>query len=199
MRVRLLGQEIEIEFKNLLTESEFLQLKSYFAFTTTDFFKQVNHYIDTETFTLKETFQALRIREKDTSYELTLKQPAEIGLLETNQPITKEAYEQFIHHGAFPDGQVKTIIEQQHINIDDLSYFGSLTTLRAEKEYKGGLIVLDNSSYLNTEDFELEYEVSNKDIGQKHFNELLLHLSIPVRKTNNKVVRFYQRKKALKR
>lgn len=192
-------QEIEIEFKNLLSKSEFLQLKSFFSLSTSDFFKQANHYIDTETFILKETLQALRIREKNGNFELTLKQPAKIGLLETNQPISKQEFEQFIESDILPDGQIKSILMQQQINVDALTYFGTLTTHRAEKEYKDGLIVLDHSSYLNTEDYELEYEVSNKDIGKKHFDELLKLLGIPVRKTNNKVVRFYQRKISLKR
>lgn len=191
-----MSQQIEIEFKNLLTESEFTQLQQYFQINKNDFFKQVNHYFDTPAFSLKKSSQALRIREKNNEFELTLKQPANIGLLETNQPISKKVYNQMAHTGELPAGQIKTILSKQLSGGQALTYFGSLTTFRAEKEYKGGLLVLDHSCYLNKEDYEVEYEVRDPIIGQTHFHTLLQEHQIPLRKTENKVVRFYQRKKS---
>ncbi|MEH7347045.1 CYTH domain-containing protein, partial [Bacillus sp. JJ1532] len=54
--------------------------------------------------------------------------------------------------------------------------------------------VLDHSYYLNKEDFEIEYEVSNREKGLEVFSELLLNLDIPIRKTDNKIMRFYKEK-----
>lgn len=81
-------QEIEIEFKNIVTEEEFGTLCKSFSIEV--FTKQVNHYFETPNFSLKEAGSALRIRHKGETYTLTLKQPAEVGLLETHQVITAD-------------------------------------------------------------------------------------------------------------
>ena len=49
---------------------------------------------------------------------------------------------------------------------------------------------LDKSFYLNKEDFEVEYEVTDPK-AYKHITRLLTSLNIPIRKTENKVQRFY--------
>lgn len=51
-------------------------------------FKQVNYYIDTPDFKLKQHRSALRIRVKDKQFEMTLKTPAEVGLMEYNHIIS---------------------------------------------------------------------------------------------------------------
>lgn len=178
----------------MLTVDEFIQLKYFFNLTDKDFFKQINHYFDTPLFTLKNNKQALRIREKNKLYEMTLKQPASIGLLETNELISKQQCEHMLTTGEIPDGKIKSLVQSQLNEQEMVAYFGSLTTIRAETDYMNGLIVLDNSSYLNTEDYELEYEVSNIELGQKHFDALLESQTIPKRTTKNKLVRFYEQK-----
>ncbi len=50
-------QEIEIEFKNLLTKSEFLKLSEALCMKKHDFKQQVNHYFDTKDFSLKQKNQ----------------------------------------------------------------------------------------------------------------------------------------------
>lgn len=54
-------QEIEIEFKNIVTEEEFNTLCKSFSIEV--FTKQVNHYFETPDFSLKAG-SALRIRHK---------------------------------------------------------------------------------------------------------------------------------------
>lgn len=187
-----MSQNIEIEFKNLLTKEEFYKLQDFFHIDEKDFAKQVNYYFDTPDFLLKEKHSALRIREKKDRFQLTLKQPNDIGLLETNQDLTNEEAQQLITSGVFPKGSVRTILSDLQIDIDSLTNFGTLTTIRAETEYKGGLIVLDHSYYLNSNDYELEYEVSNIDSGKYIFEQLLKTQQIPVRKTHNKIIRLFQ-------
>ncbi|WP_371932069.1 CYTH domain-containing protein [Mesobacillus subterraneus] len=53
---------------------------------------------------------------------------------------------------------------------------------------------MDHSYYLNTEDYELEYEVTDETEGYKIFSELLDELKIPLRATDNKIKRFYTAK-----
>ncbi|MFP3488877.1 CYTH domain-containing protein, partial [Staphylococcus sp. SIMBA_130] len=51
---------------------------------------QINHYFETKEFSLKELGCAIRIREKDGKYTLTLKEPHPDGLLETHDLLTKQ-------------------------------------------------------------------------------------------------------------
>ncbi|MCP3742203.1 CYTH domain-containing protein [Rossellomorea sp. BNER] len=186
-----MGHEIEIEYKNLLTEDEFHLLLKTFSIAEHDFFLQENHYFDTQDFQLKDLGSALRIRYKDLQYQLTLKQPIPEGLLETNQNISEEDVTRMIHEQIFPRGEVLEEIKKLEIQIDSLEHFGTLSTKRAEVNYKNGLLVFDYSFYLNNEDYELEYEVQNKDEGEKIFHSLLEELNIPYRSTENKIRRFY--------
>lgn len=182
--------EIEIEFKNLLTEKEFQKLRDFFQIKEDAFVEQMNYYFDTPHFLIKKNGSALRIREKNGKYELTLKEPNPIGLLESSEPLNKEEFENFLK-GWIPDGEIKEKLISKNIPIEQLSLFGTLKTKRAEVIYKSGKIVLDESSYLNKKDFELEYEVDDFSIGQEEFHSLLESLEIPVRKTVNKIQRLY--------
>ncbi|MFE3974667.1 MULTISPECIES: CYTH domain-containing protein [unclassified Peribacillus] len=189
-----MSQHIEIEFKNLLKENEFRQLIDYFHIGTSNFKSQKNHYFDTFEFHLKNLDSALRIREKNGCYELTLKQPATEGLLETNQDISKETAYAFLNQNTFPEGEIQQLIIECGVNPKDFTCFGTLKTDRYEFPYKEGLLVLDHSSYVNQEDFELEYEVTDSKAGKENFLTLLETLQIPERETENKVKRFYRAK-----
>ncbi|HAQ08332.1 MAG TPA: CYTH domain-containing protein [Bacillus bacterium] len=189
-----MSQNIEIEFKNLLTKGDFEKLKTFFNIDESQFKKQINHYFDTPAFSLKQHGSALRIREKGTQFEMTLKQPAHEGLLETNQLLSSEQAKEILKSGKILDGQVKNALSDLIKEIDSLMYFGSLTTERAEFTYEEGLLVLDHSYYLNTEDYEIEYEVADAAEGFKIFSALLDELKIPVRMTDNKIKRFYSQK-----
>lgn len=188
-------QEIEIEFKNLLTESEFIKICQHFSINEQDFKVQVNHYFDTTDFTLKNHHSALRIREKNEKFVLTLKQPAHEGLLETHEVLTIEEAQSMISNQKIFEGSITNIIQKDfNIPVSELTFFGSLKTKRAEINYKDGILVLDHSSYLNKEDHELEYEVTDFSKGKENFHNLLEKLNIPLRKTDNKIKRFYNEK-----
>ncbi|MGM0753477.1 MAG: CYTH domain-containing protein [Bacillota bacterium] len=189
-----MGQEIEIEFKNLVTQNEFTRLTSHFHIKDEDFISQDNHYFDTPHYQLKDNQSALRIREKNGTYTLTLKTPLNEDLLETNQKLTKEESESLLYRGIFPDGEVKDTLVSLQIPIKSLQHFGTLSTSRAETDYKDGLLVFDKSSYLQKVDYELEYEVKERKSGEAIFLNLLKELNIPLRKTDNKIKRFYQEK-----
>lgn len=189
-----LSQHIEIELKNIITKKEFNSLIQFFKFNEEDFSNQENHYFDTEDFALKKAGCALRIRSKNNQFELTLKQPHNDGLLETNENIDTGTAEKMFQSGVIMSQSIKNSIKEMNIDPSLMQYFGSLTTRRAETEYKNGLIVLDHSFYLNKEDYEIEYEVSNRDEGVEVFSSLLSQLKIPMRKTENKIMRFYMEK-----
>lgn len=189
-----MGSVIEIELKNIVTKDEFIRIKNEFSIKENDFTKQINHYFDSPTFNLKQLGCALRIRKKKNRFELTLKQPAEIGLLETNEIINEQLANKMITYGELPEGEIKNKLLQTNFPLDSIQYFGSLTTNRAEINYLDGLLVFDYSSYLNKNDYEIEYEVNDRIIGERNFQELMNRLNIPIRETENKIVRFYKAK-----
>ena len=192
-----MSQQIEIEFKNLLTKEEFDRLTSFFHLSENDFVQQENHYFDTELFQLKELGIALRIRAKNNRYVLTLKEPARVGLLETHQPLSEQEALTAIRTSLLPkEGEVMEKIARLGIKLEKLVLFGSLTTFRAEKVYKNGLIVLDHSRYENKEDFEAEFEAKDEKEGMQMFYSLLKMHGIPLRKTENKIKRLYLAKRS---
>ncbi|WP_059173034.1 CYTH domain-containing protein [Bacillus sp. FJAT-27445] len=187
-------QNLEIEFKNLLLKEEFEQIATEFNLGPEHFRYQVNHYFDTPTFSLKEKGAALRIREKGGKFILTLKQPQVIGLLETDQFVSEKETGTAIGNGTLPLGGVAGEVEKMGIPFDELVYFGTLSTSRAEADFQKGLLVLDHSSYLDTEDYELEFEARDFHEGKEVFRSLLYRLGIPLRETPSKIQRFYNRR-----
>lgn len=182
-------QEIEIEFKNMVTEEEFETLCKSFSIEA--FTKQVNHYFETPCFSLKEAGSALRIRHKGETFTLTLKQPAEVGLLETHQVVTKEEATMMMETNTIIQGAVVDQLHKLQIPVSTLNYMGSLTTERAETSFEGGTLVFDHSFYYNHDDYEIEFEVQDEETGKTTFIHLLTQHNIPVRHTNNKVKRFF--------
>jgi uncharacterized protein YjbK len=187
-------QELEIEFKNLLTKEEFRMLISHFSLREDDFITQENHYFDTPDFQLKHHGAALRIRKKKEAYVLTLKQPHENGLLESHQSLSCQEAVDLINGKGVVTGDIAELIKQLGVDAAKLSYFGTLTTKRAQLSYKGGLLVLDHSFYLDQDDYELEFEANDFHLGQQQFKDLLQQFHIPKRQTDNKIRRFYQLK-----
>ncbi|KAB7705002.1 CYTH domain-containing protein [Bacillus aerolatus] len=189
-----MSQELEIEFKNIVSEADFDRLVNAFHIQPEDFHVQHNHYLDTESFLLKKAGCALRVREKNGTFELTLKEPAVDGLLETNEVLSRSEAETLLAGGPFPDGPVKKAIQYLITDFTNLKHFGTLSTKRAETAFEGGLLVFDNSFYLNREDYEIEYEAAERKSGEKIFHDLFKRYQIPVKQADNKVRRFYNEK-----
>jgi len=184
-----MSTNLEIEFKNMLNESEYEQLLNHFSISEEQIWTQKNVYFDTKAFDLKRQKAALRVRIKNNTYELTLKTQAEVGLLETNQMITKTDYTTLKHDHRLINGPVYEALMDLGININDLRVITDLTTKRAEVDYQDGLLVLDKSFYGEVIDFELEYEVKDYNKGLNIFNELLAKHNIPTRPAQNKIKR----------
>lgn len=193
--MNMMNQEIEIEFKNLLTKKEFEKMTQYFSIEKKQFNTQENHYFDTPDFSLKANGAALRIRQKNNKYVLTLKQPAQEGLLETHETLSSEEAQEILETNKIKIGAISNILLTEFgVSPTKLELFGTLTTSRAETKYMDGTLVLDHSNYLSKEDYELEYEVADYAIGKENFTNLLKELNIPSRQTDNKIKRFYNEK-----
>ncbi|WP_246938588.1 CYTH domain-containing protein [Bacillus pinisoli] len=187
-------QELEIEFKNLVTKEEFSYLLAEFSLDMHQFIIQQNHYFDTIDFSLKERKAALRIRYKNNSYTLTLKQTIEEGILETHQKLTDKEARSILEGFPLIKGEVYDIIKEDGINPEALKYLGMLETSRAEIQYEDGTLVFDHSRYLNQSDYEIEYEATHFQKGQQNFRKFLQTYNIPIRETENKIRRFFRAK-----
>ena len=188
-----MAEQIEIEFKNLLTEKEFEHILAAHQISDEQFVKQKNHYFDTPDFDLKENACALRIREKSGRYEMTLKEPLPTGqgLLETNIELDRQTANALLSDSSTLNKEIHDKLILLGIDPGRLFCFGTLTTARAEIPYEGGLLVFDKSTYFTITDYELEYETSHYEEGKRIFEELLKKANIPARKTDNKVRRFF--------
>lgn len=167
----------EIEIKKMLSEVDFLKLKS-FLFKSPDHGEyQTNHYFDTPTYLLAFVHKvSLRVREKNQSRVLTIKwqQAGKEGKTEIEQRVSDIEWEALRHHGILPEGEVKNGLENIIKSpIPALKIFTSLTTLRYEKPYFDGIIFLDENWYGDNHDFELEYESPSLTYGKKIIQQLL--------------------------
>ncbi|GEK34292.1 CYTH domain-containing protein [Kurthia sibirica] len=187
-----MSQQLEIEFKNMLTKEEFQQICDFFSIEQTDFHVQKNHYFDTPDGQLRAKRCGLRIRQLPTRNELTLKEPQQgIALVETTDFLCDDVVTTIL------DGQssilavdVQQRLNALQINTNDLQLLGTLSTTRAEINYKDGLLVFDYSQYACQEDYELEYEVQHEETGKHIFENLLKEQQIPLRPADKKLARF---------
>lgn len=185
-----MAKEIEIEAKNLVTKEEFERLCRHFAVEKHQFQTQTNFYFDTKQFLLRNQKTALRIRKKGDAYEMTLKQPNEVGLLETNEKITEEEAKKMIDEHIVPNGEIKRLLTRL-IGNEPLSLIGQLTTQRAQIAYKGGTLVFDKSTYFDITDYEIEYEGKNENEVERIFSELLKEHHIERKQAENKIARLF--------
>lgn len=184
-------QELEIEFKNLLTKIEYKKLLQSFHLKEENAVKQENYYFETDHFHLKEKGSALRIRKKNGAYQFTLKQPEGKGLLETHETIDKEFFDHCINGNIRLPLSIQQALQKLDIPIEQLQFKGKLTTFRLEVPWKNSLVVFDKSLYHQHEDYELELEVEDYEQGKQLFHTLLNENNIPVRHTKNKIERFF--------
>jgi uncharacterized protein YjbK len=156
-----MSTNIEIEAKILVTETEFHQLKQLLKVSDQDMVTQTNHYIDDEKGSLRQYGFALRIRELNKTYTLTLKSPMAEGTLEKNQQIDGAIYQAFKSKGVFPPGLIQDFLEMFGFDTSLLRIITFLTTDRYETRYEGRHVCLDKNTYHGMIDFEVESEESS--------------------------------------
>ncbi|KPN97474.1 CYTH domain-containing protein [Lysinibacillus sp. ZYM-1] len=190
-------QEIEIEFKNLLTKQQYEQLLQDFHISKNAIHRQTNHYFDTPTQAIRNLQSGLRIRQIGDYYECTLKEKnAEHAYLETTDELTAAQAQKMLEGEGFYAQEVAKKLAIHNILLEQLQVFGSLTTDRVEIPYKEGLLVFDHSYYLQCDDYEVEYEAKDAIKGNAIFDDFLQQYGITKKATDKKIARFM---KALQR
>jgi len=172
-----MSNAIEIEAKVLLEEEDYKKLAHLFR--SEPRYTQTNYYIDNEKRLLAEEGIALRIREKEGHYELTLKTPLSQGLLEKNENITEEMFKAYRDQGIFPKGDTARFLTMLDIDVKSLKILTSLTTERIDVDYEGGLLSIDRNHYSGHIDYEVEFEYNNMTGSEEILKKLLDDNGIP--------------------
>lgn len=164
----------EVEYKIMLDKKTFHQIID--AYDECHTYTQINYYFTSHE--LEEKRYALRVREKEDQYEMTLKIPDGFAKIEHNENITKEDLDSFTN-GFMPDNGIKKVLEDHGIDPTQITYSGSLKTIRHDIALHYGMLSLDENFYNDHHDFEFEFEVNNEEEGKKQFEELCetFHLS----------------------
>lgn len=174
-----MSSNIEIEAKSLISEDEYERIIDKLNLGKYRKYKQTNYYIDTEDRFLKRNGIALRIREKDENFELTLKTPLSEGLLEKNENISWREFDNLKDKRIFPEGNIKKFLEILGVSIKDLKVLTSLTTERISMDYSIYHIDLDKNIYSNNiVDYELEVESSSMENAKEEITKILTSCDI---------------------
>ena len=193
-----MAKNTEIEFKNLLTEVEYERLLTTFSFQEKELKKQTNIYFDTEEGEMRRLKQGLRIRLLPDKNEFTLKVPTNdsytyleitdyLDKFDPNKPLQAQSFQ--------AKSEVFNYLKEHDFPVDSLKEIGSLTTVRGEKQLdEETLLVLDQSFYYGTTDYELEMEVSSSVEGSFVFDAFLKTHEIPIRPAKKKIARMFERK-----
>ncbi|MEY8462030.1 CYTH domain-containing protein [Streptococcus merionis] len=181
-------QQIEIEYKTLLSREEFDQLTA--KFSDIPVVSQTNHYFDTADFALRKAKLSLRIRTLSNRAELTLKIPQTVGNIEHNLDLTLEDAKRMISTNRLEENKVTHLLQQDGFHLDNIQKVGDLTTHRREARLPIGLMALDENHYSGIVDYELELEVTDSKQGQKDFDHFLAQENIRFKYAKSKVARF---------
>ena len=186
-------KHLEIEMKTLLSKEEYDRLLAQFSKVTP--VTQKNYYLDTPDFYLRHHKIAMRIRTFDTSAELTIKIPQEVGNMEYNQDLSLEEAKNCLAQCKLPQGMIQEELTSRGLSTSDWVVLGCLTTVRYEKETAIGLMALDQSHYFDIVDYELELEVADEVKGTIDFIAFLEKNQIEYQKAPSKLVRFIEKSK----
>ncbi|MBO0480837.1 CYTH domain-containing protein [Candidatus Enterococcus courvalinii] len=190
-----MAENLEIEFKTMLSQTEYQQLIAHYQLTANDFKTQTNSYFDTPDFQLKAKNCGLRIRRYEASAEYTLKTPAVSGLLETTDTLTRACADAILQSNVLPiTGHVFEKLIELGIHSSQLIKTGELTTKRAEFHIKEGFLAIDQSWAENLHDYELELEVQDTTTTSADFLQFLDSFNLPYRPAKNKISRMIEAK-----
>ena len=185
-------KELEIEFKNLLSGREYGQLEEKY-FSGQKPVVQTNFYIDTPDLDMRKNRILLRIRDAEGVQMMTLKEPTEKGVMEYHGEVSGELdFDRDIRPDELPE-IIRGELARYDIDTSQLRIYGALSNERSQVTNREGVLVLDRNTFLDEEDFELEYEVDNYDKGETRFLHLLEEAGIERRGEVTKSERFYNK------
>ena len=184
--------QVEREFKNLLTKSQYHSLLEDFKPLLTKEITQTNSYYDWDGI-LQSHKMALRIRivEGKTIGEITLKIPqSSLEVLEFTHELPVEMLHQYDEQKQFTLPLSIKELESKGVVIEKVEQTALLTTHRFEGPLSNNeWLVLDESHYNGKVDYEMEMEVQNLSIGEEVFLKILQKYHIQREQAESKIKR----------
>lgn len=184
-------EEVEIEYKNTLSPTEYQTLINEFEDCEQRIKHLHNMYYDTADRQLKARGMGLRIRQADNYQHLTLKvRQADQEMWEYTEILSVEEVTASLAQGRpVIKESLKQVLNQAGITWQSLEMIGHFQTLRRELPYQGQLLVLDACQFDHYQDYELEMEVNNSQKGWQIFQNFLEERQIERRPAAVKVAR----------
>jgi uncharacterized protein YjbK len=189
--------ELEAEAKVLLNYKAYSMLVNHFKLRDALVIKQTNYYFDTKSFDLAKMKATVRIRSVGSTYVLTLKTDSPEGRLETNENISSSCFTNIMNGDFVKAGNVPEKIRELGLIPQNLQYFDSLNTKRYQINYNDvvypsyeGKLCIDQNTYGDTIDYEVEYEGKTIESAKKTLAKLMEDLNLPFSFSNvSKVLR----------
>jgi uncharacterized protein YjbK len=170
----MMSINIEIEAKTLVSKEDFFKIKTFLKLSDATMVIQTNHYIDNPTGGLRKFGFALRIRELNDTFTLTLKSPMAEGSLEKHQVLSLASYTKFKNNHVFPEGMIKDFLAMFEFDTSELSIITALTTRRIDTTFENRHVCLDQNVYNGKEDYEIESEESSIKCAAETLKKLCL-------------------------
>ena len=185
--------QVEREFKNLLTKSQYHSLLENFKSLLTKEITQTNSYYDWDGI-LQSHKMALRIRivKGKSIGEITLKIPqSTLEVLEFTHEMPVEILHQYNEQKQFSlPLSIKEALESNGVFIEKVKQISLLTTHRFEGPLSNNeWLVLDESYYNGKVDYEMEMEVQNLSLGEEVFLQILQKYQIQREQAESKIKR----------
>ena len=155
---------LEVEYKILVSKQQFLQLKGCYSPLTTR--TQTNTYYDTEDYSLRNKKYAMRIRTIGDKFLFTLKTPSKGAHEEHECYVNTNSVE------AFKCPEIVTLFKKYDIT-GDLVKIGECVTHRSIYDNDLAELCFDINEYKNQTDYEIEYEQKVDHDGKLEFNKIL--------------------------
>ena len=182
-------REIEIEFKNLLTENQYDALYEKYDLSNSEEIINKNFYYDDADESFKNIGAALRIRYTNKKIEMTLKIKGETQNVEVNVPLDERYPKEPTVLPILPN-EIIAELERMNVKIKTPMLIQKIETLRHEVALEDGLLVLDKTTFINDiVDYELEFETKDYETGLDAFEKLLEDNNIAKNPAKPKIAR----------
>lgn len=178
-----MNTNLECEAKGLISQNDFEKILKNNE--VDKIINQTNYYFDNND-QLKNLHMALRIREKNNSYEITTKKQTKNGMIETNIPITKEVLKLILSTHCIEDD----LVSKLNLPFSEFNTIKEIKTKRYVILFNNYHIEVDKSTFKDTIDYEIEVEAKNLEIANLALNDFCKENDISIKPSQAKIARY---------
>lgn len=173
-------KEVEREYKFLVSEEQFLNVKNHFSKQIATNKIHTNYYYDTKDNYFNSIKHTIRIRQIEDKLKLQLK----------NHKKYIDGY-CFSEEKTIEINDIPITLNNEFLNVD-VCLKGSLITVRDKFSFgKNSIVCFDENYYLGKCDFEVEIEFSQDDFVL--VNEFIDKFGLQIKESMSKSERFFER------